>query len=111
MFMRPTLLVSIALLSGCTTTVTMTGKAYPPVEPSHVKLVFSEKPACQTEEIAFISTPLEWSQNVAMNAAREKAARVGADYLVIESVVKNGFNDASVSGLAYKCLDGQPGQG
>ncbi len=90
-------------LVGCATSVTMTGKAYPPVPPMHVKILFKEKPKCNYEELGYISTPLKWNQNKAIEAAREKAAVIGADYLVVETVQTNIYNDASVSAMAYKC--------
>ena len=90
------------LLVGCTT-ATMTGKAFPPVDPSSVKILFSEKPKCMYQELAFITTPLSWNQNTAISHSRDKAAEIGADYLVITRVFINAFNDASVWGVAYKC--------
>lgn len=90
-------------LSGCATSITMTGKAYSPVSPSQVKVLFKDKPKCDYEELGFISTPAKWNQNVAIEAAREKAAGIGADYLVVETVMVNEFNDAKVSAMAYKC--------
>lgn len=90
------------VLMGCTT-ATMTGRAFPPVDSANVKVLFSEKPKCQFQELAFISTSLSWNQNTAISSARDKAAEVGADYLVITRVYINGFNDASVWGVAYKC--------
>ena len=73
-------LMSIVSLSGCATNVTMTEKAHSPVAPSQVKILFKEKPKCNYEELAFISTPQKWNQNIAIEAAREKAAEIGADY-------------------------------
>ena len=99
------LLVSTFLITGCSTQMTMTGKAFKPVSPGDVKILFKDKPKCKYEELGFISTPLMYSQNRAVNSAREKAAEVGADYIVIESVHINEFNDASVSAMAYKCGD------
>ncbi|TWI73221.1 hypothetical protein LZ24_01309 [Desulfobotulus alkaliphilus] len=91
------------LITGCATTATMTGRAYPAVNPLHVKVLFEEKPSCEYEELAFIGTPLLWNQNIAVQQAREKAAEIGADYVVIKRVHVNAFNDASVSAIAYKC--------
>lgn len=102
--LRTTLLViAITALVGCATNITMTGKAYPPVKPSEVKILFKERPKCTYEELGFISTPQKWNQNYAIEAARVKAAEIGADYLVIETVYQNMYNDASVSAMAYKC--------
>lgn len=91
------------LLSGCATHMTMTGKPYEPVDALQVKVLFREKPACKYEELGFITTPLSWNQEVAVGKAREKAAEVGADYIVIESVLLNASNDCTVSATAYKC--------
>lgn len=95
-------LMSFAL-AGCATSMTMTGKAYASVSPDSVKVLFKDKPDCNYEELGFISTPMEWNQNVAVGKARKEAAKVGADYIVIQTVNKNGFNDASVGAVAYKC--------
>lgn len=103
MFRTALLTMFIASLGGCATNVTMTGKAHSPVSPSQVKILFKEKPKCNYEELGFISTPQKRNQNVAIEAAREKAAEIGADYLMIETVHQNAFNDASVSAMAYKC--------
>lgn len=105
--MKPSYVVglSIFLMVGCATQVTMTGRSYPPVDHLKVKVLFKEKPKCQYEELAFIGTPLEWNQNVAIQSARIKAAEIGADYVVIQTVNVNAFNDASVSAIAYKCGD------
>lgn len=103
MFRAALLMVVIASLSGCATNVTMTGKQYPSVPPTHVKILFKEKPQCKYEELGFISTPPKWNQNFAIEAAREKAAEIGADYLVIQTVQTNMYNDAVVSAMAYKC--------
>lgn len=97
------LIVLAGLVSGCATHATMAGKAYPPVLPEQVKVLAKDKPQCKYEELAFISTPLKWNQNVAISAAQEKAAEIGADYIVIETVRLNKYNDASVSAVAYKC--------
>ncbi len=97
------LIVGAAVLSGCATNATMTGRAYPAVDPLKVKILFKEKPDCEYEELAFIGTPLAWNQNVAIQKARDKAAEIGADYIVIETVNVNMYNDASVSAMAYKC--------
>lgn len=96
-------ITAILTVSGCATNVTLTGKAHAPVTPSQVKILFKEKPKCNYEELGFISTPQKWNQNIAIEAAREKAAEIGADYLVIETVHHNMYNDASVSAMAYKC--------
>ena len=96
-------LATITLLAGCVSHVTMTGKAYQKVDPLDVKILFKEKPKCDYEELGFISTPLEWNQNVAVDSAREQAAKIGADYMMIETVNTNAFNDVSVSAVAYKC--------
>lgn len=98
-----TLIFCAALLSGCATNMTMTGKAYPAVPPSNVKILFKDRPKCNYEELGFISTPPMWNQNTAIEAARVKAAEVGADYFVVEYVQVNNFNDARVSGMAFKC--------
>lgn len=103
MFRTALLTMFIVSLGGCATNVTMTGKAHSPVSPSQVKILFKEKPKCNYEELGFISTPQKRNQNVAIEAAREKAAEIGADYLMIETVHQNAFNDASVSAMAYKC--------
>lgn len=103
MFRTVLIAVSIVLLGGCATNITMTGKAYSPVTPTQVKILFKDKPNCNYEELGFISTPLKWNQNAAIEAAREKAAAIGADYLVVETVTQNIYNDASVSAMAYKC--------
>lgn len=92
-----------AFISGCATNMTMTGKAYPSVSPSNVKILFKDRPKCNYEELGFISTPPMWNQNTAIEAARVKAAEAGADYFVVENVLLNNFNDAKVSGMAYKC--------
>ncbi len=81
----------------------MTGKRYAPVQPLEVKILFKDKPKCNYEELGFISTPLSWDQNIAVEKARKKAAEIGADYLVIEAVHSNAYNDVSVSGVAVKC--------
>jgi len=93
----------ITILVGCATHVTMTGKGYPPVLTTQVKVLFKDRPKCVYEELAFISTPLSWDQNDAIAKARKKAAEIGADYLVVETVNKNEYNDVSVSAMAYKC--------
>lgn len=98
-----TMALCAALLSGCATNMTMTGKAYPSVSPSNVKILFKDRPKCNYEELGFISTPPMWNQNTAIEAARVKAAEAGADYFVVEYVQVNNFNDARVSGMAYKC--------
>lgn len=91
------------VFAGCATNVTMTGKSYPPVPVTDVKVLFTDKPKCDYEELGFIGTPAKWNQNAAVQAAREKAAEIGADYLVIQNVSVNMYNDAMVSGMAYKC--------
>jgi len=91
------------MLSGCATSMTMTGNAYDAVDPMKVKILFKDKPKCSYEELGFINTPLAWNQNAAVELAREKAATVGADYIVIETVHTNNYNDCSVSAMAYKC--------
>ena len=96
-------IVIAALISGCVTNVTMTGKSYPAVDPLQVKVLFKEKPKCEYEELAFIGTPLSWNQNRAVDKARNNAAEIGADYIMIEAVHINMFNEASVSAVAYKC--------
>ncbi len=102
-YLRAFSLITTVALTGCATSVTMTGKGYPAVKPEQVKVLFKDKPKCAFEELGFISTPLTWNQNVAIEKAREKAAEFGADYIVIESIQKNAYNDASASAIAYKC--------
>ncbi len=97
------IVLTIFVVVGCATNVTMTGKEYPSVAPLAVKILFKEKPKCRYEELGFISTPLSWNQNVAIEKARKKAAGIGADYLMIETVHTNQYNDVSVSAIAYKC--------
>ena len=103
MYRTTLFVIAIVSLAGCATNVTMTGKAYPAVPSTHVKILFKEKPKCNYEELGFISTPAKWNQNIAIEAAREKAAEIGADYLVVETVLTNMYNDAVVSAMAYKC--------
>ncbi|HRK77761.1 MAG TPA: hypothetical protein PLQ95_04410 [Thiobacillus sp.] len=93
----------VGAVAGCATNVTMTGKAYPPVPVTNVKVLFTDKPKCDYEELGFIGTPAMWNQNAAVQSAREKAAEIGADYLLIQNVSVNMYNDAMVSGMAYKC--------
>ena len=101
--MRNIFLFLIILLYGCATSVTMTGTAKPPTDPKNVKVLFYEKPNCPFEELGFISTPLMWNQTVAIENAREEAAKIGADFISIQKVFKNAYNDAQVSALAYSC--------
>lgn len=102
--MRSVIYMAVVLaLTACATNVTMTGKQYPAVAPSDVKILFRDRPSCRYEELGFISTPPMWNQNMAIESAREKAAAIGADYLLIENVSKNHYNDATVSAMAYKC--------
>ena len=92
----------VFLLSSCTS-VTMTGRALPEKEPSSVKIVFHEKPKCDYEELGFISTPMMWNQTLAIEEVRKQAALIGANYISIQTVQKNEWNDAQVSALAYYC--------
>lgn len=101
--MKTIILATAVLLSGCATQMTMTGKAYDPVDPLSVKILFNSKPNCIFEELGFITTPLAWNQNRAVQLAREKAAEVGADYITIQAVHTAQFNDTSISAMAYKC--------
>ncbi len=96
-------LLPLILLAACATKITMTGKQYPAVDPLEVKILFKEKPACEYQELGFIATPLSWDQNAAIDKARNKAASIGADYINVNSVHVNVYNDASVSAIAYKC--------
>lgn len=97
------ILLCAITVAGCATSVTMTGKRYAPVQAHQVKILFKDRPKCYYEELGFISTPLSWNQNVAIEKARNKAAEIGADYIVIEAVQTNMYNDSSVSAIAYKC--------
>jgi len=97
------LLLSTFLLSSCASSVTMTGKALTANEPSDVKIVFHEKPKCDYEELGFISTPVMWNQTVAIEEARSQAASIGANYISIQKVYINAYNDAQVSAIAYYC--------
>ena len=101
--MKYILIIFIIILYGCATSVTMTGAAKPATEPKNVKVLFYEKPSCPFEELGFISTPTMWNQNVAIESARKEAAQIGADFISIQTINKNAYNDASVSAIAYSC--------
>jgi hypothetical protein len=103
--MRKLLILPLLLLlfSCMSTQVTMTGKPGNARMPSGVKIIFNDKPNCKYEELGFISTPLMWNQTYAIEEARRQAAAIGANYLSIQTVQKNEWNDAQVSAIAYIC--------
>jgi hypothetical protein len=94
------------LLVGCNNT-TRTGPVYEPISASEVRVSFDkDRLVCKKlEEIGFIATPLVWNQSVAIDRVREEAAKVGANYAIVQTVHKNAYNDASASAIAYRCND------
>lgn len=97
------LAILVALISGCATKVTITGKAYPPTEPENIKVFAQEKPACALEELGLIVTNLKWNQEIAINDAKSKASELGATYIQITEVERNIYNDAAVTAVAFRC--------
>ncbi|MBQ8677611.1 MAG: hypothetical protein IJ529_04005 [Alphaproteobacteria bacterium] len=102
--MKKYLYLTLLFLCGCATQVTLLKEPYPAKNPNDVKVVIgSSKKICEAEEIALIRTPEKWNQTIAIAAAKEKAAEIGADY-IDATVFYNNFNDASVVANAYKCI-------
>ena len=93
----------LSTLTGCATQVTLLKGPFPEKNPEDVKVLLKDnKDICEAEEIALIRTPQKWNQNIAIDAAKEAAAQIGADYIRIK-VFYNTYNDASVVANAYKC--------
>ena len=104
----PILFVTL-VLSACATQMTTLDTTYPTTKPENVKVLFNEKPQCNAKQIAFVntSTAWAWSQDSALQSAREHAASIGADYLVINQTrTVNHYSDTVFHGVAYKCVKG-----
>lgn len=102
--MKKSLLLAALFIGGCSFTHVAAIRTYEPVEESDVRILFKEMPSCDYEEIALINTPYMWRSSSAVKDARAKAAKIGADYVKIESVQTNEDNDAKVEAVAYKCM-------
>ena len=96
------ILLTIFIFSGCAQ-VTLTGQARDPVDEKEVKILFYEKPECQYEELALITTPTHWSETYAIEDLRAEAAKIGSDFVSVQQIITqpNGFVIAR--GLAYIC--------
>ena len=105
------------LLSGCATHIVRLGPVntfYPATSPANVEVYYKTKPKCQYEEIALIDNPLDtgitgkWKSNLqeSIDQVKEEAAKLGADFIVINKYYKSIFsNDKLVdSAIAYKCV-------
>jgi len=105
------------LLSGCATHIVKTGNPntfYPATSPANVQVYYKTKPKCQYVEIALIDNPVDsgifskWKSTLqeSVDQVKEEAAKLGADFIVINKYRKSVFaNDKLVdSASAYKCI-------
>ena len=102
----PTIFATL-ILAACTTQMTTLDKSYPATKPENVTVLFNEQPKCNAKQIAFLNTTTEWawSQDSALKSARENAASIGADYLVInKTTTMNHYSDTVFHAVAYKCV-------
>ena len=98
--------VFLLLVAGCTQVTRLDFTDYPKVSPDDVDVVYNNPPKCQKfTEIALINTPLCWNMNIAIEKAKDEAARLGADGIFIRSYNRNAFNDVAIDASAYKCLE------
>lgn len=106
--MKKTLFLSVLMLVGCASSVTILKPGYMPQPPENVTMVLDNVKeynfGCKEfEHIAIISTSWEWNGEIAINKAREETASVGGN-IFVGSMFLNDFNDAQVSGNAYICI-------
>lgn len=115
-FIKINLLISLILLTACSTHVVKLGDVnvkYPPRNPKNVEVYYQTMPKCDYREIALIDNPRIWydSQKAgtlqgAVDKMRIEAAKLGADFIKLGWYYKLPANDKLVdSSVAYVCLD------
>jgi hypothetical protein len=85
-FIRFLICVCLLILGGCEST-TVVGRTYPAVPIDSVQVLYQE-PKRPYEVLAFVQSNKSWEMSSAADVAdlRKKAARVGADALLVTSV-------------------------
>jgi hypothetical protein len=80
------MIVSLITLAGCEST-TVVGHTYPAVPTNSVQVLYQE-PKRPYEVLAFVQSNKSWEMSSAADVAdlRKKAAKVGADALIVTSV-------------------------
>ena len=98
--------VLFLFLAGCTQVTRLDYTNYPKVSPDDIDVVYKDPTKCEKiKEIAIIITPRCWNMNFAIEKAKDAAADLGADGIIIRSYNHNEFNDVAVDASAYKCID------
>lgn len=107
------------LLSCCAAHIVKMGdphKIYPATSPANIEVYYKSKPTkCKYEEIGLIDNPIDsgiifsyWKSTLqeSVNQVKEEAAKLGADFIIINKYHKSVFsNDKLVdSASAYKCV-------
>jgi len=100
-------LLFIIILSGCvSTSVTRLdySKNYPPVQPDQVKVYLKQGDVhCKYDKIALIKTKTGygWKDEKSVKAARNKAASLGANGLILEAIKDPSTGDKIASALLW----------
>ena len=92
----------LVLLVGCASS-TITGKTYPPIPESDVRLWFSGRPDCSIEEIGFLSVPYSVGQSMMASALKKEAAAIGAQHVIVTAVNSNRNMEYSGGAVAARC--------
>ena len=98
---------ALAVLAGCQTPATITGASYPAISPENVKMSFSNEPTCANpQEIgAMLGVGAnKHAQERALNEIRQRAASLGANYVLLDANVFNAFGDMTIDAILYRCV-------
>lgn len=104
--MKKYLCLLLLLVGACARDqITMLDKEYPEVSPKNVKVYMNDPVPCKYKEIAYIGTEYEDDMPEAVASAREKAAEIGADGIIILNHKTNDDGEVTVGVSAYKCTE------
>jgi hypothetical protein len=95
-------LIFMLFLTGCATS-TITGKTYPPVPESEVRIWFASGPDCDIEEIGFLSVPYAIGQSMLASALKKEGAAIGAQHVLVSAVNANKNYEYSGGAIAARC--------
>lgn len=90
------------VFSGCSSRYIELSKAEI-VDIDLMETMIQEKPKCEYERVAIITIDKWKNQKIAINEAREEAAKRGASHFSIDFINVHSDGDVNVVGMGYRC--------
>jgi hypothetical protein len=94
-------------LTGCAEPIVMVGEAQDAIDPTEVRLYYTQRPQCEFETVGYLEVNSgHYSRASLFTKMQEQAAEVGADGVYVIEVRRLNMSEHIGTARAIRCLHG-----